>query len=115
MKPLTVTGRYDSLGSQDDAVLFLISERIKYILQCILCKCMRSLDTPTGKHFIRIMIMIVIVVMMTAAADSVLIIMMFMIVMMMLMVVVMIVMVFMLLVVMTAPDRSVGGAHRYSS
>ncbi len=102
--PLTVLAGNDSLGTEHDTELFLVSKRVESCFYSLGSICAWSFLAPACEYFVGVVMMIVVMVVIVTAAGAVqtVVVMMFMLVMVMVAVLIVVVMMFVLVVVMVA-------------
>ncbi len=101
--PLTVLAGNDSLGTEHDTELFLVSKRVESCFYSLGSICAGSFLAPACEYFVGVVMMMIVVVVVTAAgAVRTVVVMMFMLVMVVVAVLIVVVMMFMLVMVMVA-------------
>ncbi len=103
--PLTVLAGNDSLGTEHDTELFLVSKRVESCFYSLGSICARSFLAPACEYFVGVvvmMIVVVVVVVTAAGAVRTVVVMMFMLVMVVVAVLIVVVMMFVLVVVVVA-------------
>ncbi len=102
--PLTVLAGNDSLGTEHDTELFLVSKRVESCFYSLGSICAGSFLAPACEYFVGVVMMIVVVIVIVTAAGAVrtVVVMMFMLVMVMVAMLIVLVMMFMLVMVVVA-------------
>ncbi len=101
--PLTVLAGNDSLGTEHDTELFLVSKRVESCFYSLWSICAGSFLAPACEYFVGVVMMMIVVVVVTAAgAVRTVVVMMFMLVMVMVAMLIVVMVMFVLVMVVVA-------------